>query len=162
MILKKQHILSFKEFLTTSRKQNIQFGYIRWRRFSRLTWASGFHEKRLVSAMWSKSQKRLVLNSRNDRFLPLKYPLCARAMWLSWLEHCPVHQKLVGLISGQGIYLGWGIDPLLGCIGEATDACLSLSFPHSCFSQINKKHTPCVKMKCFLKRKVKSTSILIW
>lgn len=26
--------------------------------------------------------------------------------WLSWLEYCPLHQKVVGSISGQGTYLG--------------------------------------------------------
>ena len=32
----------------------------------------------------------------------------------------PVHQKVVGLIPGQGTYLGCVFDPHLGCIQEAT------------------------------------------
>lgn len=29
-------------------------------------------------------------------------------MWISWLEHGPIHQK-VGLIPGEGTYLGCGL-----------------------------------------------------
>ena len=37
----------------------------------------------------------------------------ALAGWLNWLEHHPIHQKVVGLIPSQGTYLGcrfngWG------------------------------------------------------
>ena len=38
------------------------------------------------------------------------------AQWLSWLECHPMHQKIVGSISGQGTYLGCGFDPWLGHI----------------------------------------------
>ena len=31
----------------------------------------------------------------------------AQARWLSWLEHHPMHQKIVSSIPGQGKYLGW-------------------------------------------------------
>ena len=33
---------------------------------------------------------------------------------------CPLHQKVEGLISSQGTYLGRRFDPLLGHIQEAT------------------------------------------
>ena len=26
--------------------------------------------------------------------------------WLGWLDHCPIHQKVAGLIASQGTYLG--------------------------------------------------------
>ena len=32
-------------------------------------------------------------------------------VWLSWLECCPVHQKVGGFIPGQGTYLGCGFNP---------------------------------------------------
>ena len=35
-------------------------------------------------------------------------------MWLSWLEHHPINQKVVGLIPGQGTYLGCTFVPQLG------------------------------------------------
>ena len=31
--------------------------------------------------------------------------------WAPWLEHRPGHQQVVGLIPGQGAYLGCGFDP---------------------------------------------------
>ena len=36
--------------------------------------------------------------------------------WLSWLEHCPTHQKFAGLIPDQGTYLVCGFHPRLGSI----------------------------------------------
>ena len=57
---------------------------------------------------------------------------------LSWLQRCPVHQKVVGLIPCQGTYLGYGFDPRSEHVREATNQCfsnmhvsLSLSFPLS-------------------------------
>ena len=35
----------------------------------------------------------------------------ALARWLSWLEHRPTHQKVVGSIPGQGTSLGCGLMP---------------------------------------------------
>ena len=43
------------------------------------------------------------------------------AVWLSWLESHPVHQKAAGLIPSQGTYLGCRFDPRWGCVQEATD-----------------------------------------
>ena len=40
--------------------------------------------------------------------------LTAVAGWVSWLEHRPIHQEAVGLIPGQGTYLGCRFDPWLG------------------------------------------------
>ena len=45
----------------------------------------------------------------------------ALAGWLSWLEHLPVHKKVVGLTPGQGTYLGWRLDPQSGRVPEASD-----------------------------------------
>lgn len=35
----------------------------------------------------------------------------ALAWWLSGLEHRTVHQKVAGLIPGEGTYLGYRFDP---------------------------------------------------
>lgn len=40
---------------------------------------------------------------------------------LSWLDYCPTHQEVVGLIPGQDTYSGCRFNPHLGCIWEATD-----------------------------------------
>ena len=51
-------------------------------------------------------------------------------MWLSWLEHCPINQKVASSIPGQGACLLCGFGPQLGHMREATDVSLS----HACFS----------------------------
>ena len=53
------------------------------------------------------------------------------AGWLIWLEHRPIHQKVGGSIPSQGTCLGYGFNPWLGYIWEATDRCFSLSLPLS-------------------------------
>ena len=54
--------------------------------------------------------------------------------WLSWLEHRPVDQKVVGSIAGQGTNLGGGFSPRLEACGrQPINVSLSLSV-----SQINK------------------------
>ena len=47
--------------------------------------------------------------------------------WLTWLEHCPVHQKVTGLIPGQGTYVGCRFDAQPVCVQEATKWCFSLT-----------------------------------
>ena len=55
---------------------------------------------------------------------------CSLARWLSWLEHRPVHLKFAGFIPIRvHAYLACGFGPQLGCMGEATDWCLSPSLP---------------------------------
>ena len=44
-------------------------------------------------------------------------------MWLSWLEHCPVNQKVMGSIPGQGTCLCCG-SVRAGHLGKATNQCL--------------------------------------
>ena len=51
----------------------------------------------------------------------------ALTRWLSWLEHCPIRQKVVGSIPSQGTYLGCRFDPQLGYVWEATNRCFSFS-----------------------------------
>ena len=46
---------------------------------------------------------------------------------LSWLEHLPTHQKVAGLILGQGTDVGCGFNPRSGPVQEATDQCFSLT-----------------------------------
>lgn len=57
------------------------------------------------------------------------------AWWLSWLEPCPVHQRVVGLIPDQGTYPGCWFNPSQGmCRRQLIEGSLS----HWCFSKINK------------------------
>ena len=48
------------------------------------------------------------------------------ARWLSWLESCPIHQKVVGSIPTQGTYLGCRFDPPLGLMFLSLTSSLSL------------------------------------
>ena len=59
--------------------------------------------------------------------------LLALAGWFRWLEHCSVHQKVVGLIPGQGTYLGFGFNPHPSTYGrQLIDHCFS--FTSMCLS----------------------------
>ena len=60
--------------------------------------------------------------------LIFKVQVFALAEWLSWLEHCSIHQKWVGSIPGQGTYLEGGFDPI---IGAHTGGNWSMFLPHS-------------------------------
>ena len=60
-------------------------------------------------------------------FKCLKMHIRALAGWVSWLEHCPVHQKVVGSIPSQDIYPGCRFDPCSRFVREATDRCFSLT-----------------------------------
>ena len=53
--------------------------------------------------------------------------LIAPAWWLSWLEHHPIHQKVVSSTPGEGRYLGCGFDPQEEYIWETTDQPFSLT-----------------------------------
>ena len=59
--------------------------------------------------------------------LTLKLVHFALARCLSWLEHRPVHRKVVVSVPSQDTYLGHMFDPLSGCVREATDQCFSLT-----------------------------------
>ena len=48
---------------------------------------------------------------------------------LSWLECCPVHKNVVGLIPGPDTYLDCRFDPWSGPICETTHQC----FSYPCF-----------------------------
>ena len=81
---------------------------------------------------------------------------------LSWLKHHSVHQKAVGSISSQGIYLGWGFDPQLGCKQESNGLMFlpSSVFSHSlilpcALSKINK-----YSLRWGLKEKIAITLLL--
>ena len=45
----------------------------------------------------------------------------ALAGWISWLECCPIFQKVVSSIPSQGTYPGCGFGPWLGHVWESTD-----------------------------------------
>ena len=57
----------------------------------------------------------------------------ALARRLSWLEHHPVHQNVIGSIPGQGTNLGCEFDPRLRRTQEAADL-MSLSHIDVSFS----------------------------
>ena len=67
-------------------------------------------------------------NNQGFHFPSPKEPKTAAALaWcLSGLECHPLHQKVAGLIPGQGTHLGCGLDPQSGRVQEATDPCFSL------------------------------------
>ena len=48
-------------------------------------------------------------------------------MWISWLEHPPINQKVVGSNPSQDTYLGYGFDPWSGCIQEARNPSMFLT-----------------------------------
>ena len=57
-------------------------------------------------------------------------------LWLSWLEHCPVDQKVTDLIPDQGTYPHYGFDSQSMCVRKSSQfmflsqihVSLSLSF----------------------------------
>ena len=51
-------------------------------------------------------------------------------MWISWLEHSPIHQEVGGLISGQGTYICCRF-PLVGIRMGGNQ---SMFLSHQCFS----------------------------
>lgn len=65
------------------------------------------------------------------------------AIWLGWLEHHPVYQKVVGLVSVQGTCLGCRFYPRSTFLSHISPF-LSLSL--SSFSKINKIY-PQVRIK---------------
>ena len=48
------------------------------------------------------SRKKYSNHVFNKTFKISKYTSQALARWLSWLEHCPIHQKVADSIPGQG------------------------------------------------------------
>lgn len=46
---------------------------------------------------------------------------------LSWLKRCHLHPKVVGLIPGQGMYLGCRSDPWMGSLWGPTNQRFSLT-----------------------------------
>lgn len=64
----------------------------------------------------------------------------ALARWLSWRDRHPMHQKVVGSITGRGTYLGLGLDFYQGAYGrQSINVSLCLSLPPSL--KINDKYT---------------------
>ena len=70
--------------------------------------------------------------------------------WLvsrGWLEHPPVHQKVAGLISSQGTYLGCRFDLQLGRAQEAVNQCFSQTLISLSLSLSAMKKCPGVRIK---------------
>ena len=64
-------------------------------------------------------------------------------MWLSWLEHHPIDQKVMGLTPGQGIYPSCRFDPLPGHVPEGNQ---SMFLSHISLSLSAKKNNPWVRI----------------
>ena len=60
-------------------------------------------------------------------FAYFKNWLVALAGWLTWLEHHPEHQKVLGSIPSQGTYVGCVSDPWSGHVWEAISWFFSLT-----------------------------------
>ena len=65
-------------------------------------------------------------SSGEREMLLLKGALVPLAVWLTWLEHPPVNQKVTGLMVGQDTCLRWRFGHWLEHVQEATDLFLSL------------------------------------
>lgn len=58
-------------------------------------------------------------------------------MWVSWLEHCHIYQKVAGSIPSQGTHPGFGLTPgCSGCGKQLIDVSFSAPLP---LYKINKK-----------------------
>ena len=66
----------------------------------------------------------IIIQQRNNNE---KNGIPALAGELSWVKHCPIHQKVFSLIHIQGTYLSCGFYPGSGRVQEAHDLCLSLT-----------------------------------
>ena len=97
-----------------------------------VTFSCHLLRKILPYCLWKKSSINPIPILSQDP-VPFLYSHClylklsdlSLAGWFSWLEHCPIHQKIVGLIPVQGICLGCRFDPRLGQVQEATNRCFS-------------------------------------
>ena len=63
------------------------------------------------------------MNSCFSLSLPSIQKTLALARWVSWLQHCPIPQNVLGLIPGQGTYLGGGLGPQSGCAWGSNHQC---------------------------------------
>ena len=77
------------------------------------------------------------------------------ARWLSWLEHCPIHQKVAGSIPSQGTYVGSTFNPQSGSIWEATYVSFSLSLSHSLSLSLFLKSINMPSVRIFFKKRHK-------
>ena len=90
-------------------------------------------------------------------------------MWLSWLERHPINQKVVGLIPGQGTYLGCSSVPWSGHKQEATDQSFSLTsmFLSLCLplspslSKSNEKNVPWLMWLSGLSGSLRTKGLLV-
>ena len=89
--------------------------------------------------MEKKAQATIMMKRNNQNLVKT-----ALARWFGWLNHRPIHQKVVGSIPSQGTHLGCGFDPRLGHVWKATDRGFSLTLTvlspalPSSLSKINK------------------------
>ena len=113
-----------------------------------VTFSCHLLRKILPYCLWKKSSINPIPILSQDP-VPFLYSHClylklsglSLAGWFSWLEHCPIHQKIVGLIPGQGAYerqtiyfFSLTLMPLSVCLSvslsHSTSLFLLLSLPH--------------------------------
>ena len=68
-----------------------------------------------------------------------KVNLGAWPVWLSWLEHHPLDQRVVGSIPRQGTYPGCGFNPWLGRVWQGNQITVSHSDVSPSLSLYNEK-----------------------
>lgn len=86
-----------------------------------LTWKDS-NMKNMIVKLKVLGNALIAVDSHLIKFLSL-------AKWLSRFEYCPIHQKVLGSVSGQGTYLGCWPDHLhSGHIHETTNQCFYLFF----------------------------------
>ncbi|KAF6074873.1 hypothetical protein HJG60_009296 [Phyllostomus discolor] len=98
--------------------------------------------------------------------LPIKTHDHPLPVWLSWLEHCPIHQKTGGLIPGQGTRLGcafdlWSIsDTQKNGIVSQTTSSFSLTISNFCPSLFHLSLSSCLFWLEYFKANPKQSIIV--
>ena len=90
--------------------------------------------------LWVWGHPSFLISPGHPEFWPHSKPYRGRGLWLhpltievaqaGWfreVEHCPIHQNVVGSIPSEGTYLDCRFDPQLGHVWGATDQCLCLT-----------------------------------
>ena len=63
----------------------------------------------------------------NEKSRKMKIEVVSWLVWLSWLEHCHIDQKVTGSIPDQDTCPGCGFNPQSGHYKKAIDQCFSLT-----------------------------------
>ena len=95
----------------------------RWRRqkwsAASWRWFQLVMEKKLKSSHVNNLEIKKIMQQENVYISKTKNWL-ALAGWLSWLQHLPIYQKVVGSIPDQSTHLHCGFNPWSGHVWEAS------------------------------------------